>query len=249
MILYWILLILTAIIGFISSLLSGSMAGIGNSLVTETKEKNYHDFRRFTFILSWIVCVCTNCFLVLYQPFMKIWMGEDKMLPMGMVLLFCSYFFIFEYNQLFNLYKDSAGLWYEDRFRPLITALANLSLNLLAVRYIGVYGIIASTIVSILFIGMPWLLRNLFRLLFRRSISGYLKELAKYAAVTAVSCVISFLTTRWMNLDGLLGLFVYAVVAVAVPFSMYLVLFRKNEYFNDTLQLAKRLLVMRNKQK
>ena len=241
--------ILSAIIGFISSMLSGSMAGIGNSLVTETKDKNYNDFRRFTFIISGIVCVCTNCFLVLFQPFMKIWMGEDKMLSMGLVIWFCLYFFIFEYNQLFNLYKDAAGLWYEDRFRPLVTALANLSMNLFFVRYIGLYGIIASTVLSILFIGMPWLLRNLFRLLFKRGITGYLAELVKYIAVTVTSCGISWFITSRINIDGFLGLFLYAAVAVAVPLSMYILLFRKNEYFKDTLGLASRLLPMGNKQK
>lgn len=241
--------ILTAIIGFISSLRSGSMAGIGNSLVTESNDKNYRDFRRFTFIISWIVCVCTNCFLVLFQPFMKIWMGEDKMLSMAMVVMFCVYFFLIEFNQLFNLYKDSAGLWYEDRFRPLVTSLVNLSLNLLLVRYIGLYGIIASTVLSILFVGMPWLLYNLFHLLFQRGFADYLKELMKYAAVTVISCGISFFCTRCLNCDGLIGLFLYAIVAVSVPFCMYIVLFRKNEYFQDTMLLAKRLLAIPNKTK
>ena len=239
--------ILTAIIGFISSLLSGSMAGIGNSLVTETKEKNYRDFRRFTFLMSWIVCVCTNCFLVLFQPFMKLWMGEDKLLSMGMVVLFCLYFVLYEYNQLFNVYKDAAGLWYEDRFRPLITSLTNLTLNLLSVKYIGLYGIIASTVVSFLFIGMPWLLRNLFGLLFRRSMADYLLELAKYTAVTVVSCGISWVATSCMDFDGLLGLVVYAIVAVSVPLSMYLLLFRRNEYFQDTMLLLRKLLRMGKK--
>lgn len=241
--------IITAIVGFISSMLSGSMAGIGNSIVTESKEKNYNDFRRFTFIMSWIVCVCTNCFLVLFQPFMKIWMGEDKMLSMAMVVWFCLYFFIFEYNQLFNLYKDSAGLWYEDRFRPLVTSLVNLSLNLFFVRYIGLYGIIASTVLSILFVGMPWLLHNLFHLLFQRCVSEYLKELVKYVAVTVISCGITFFSTRCLKCDGLPGLFLYAVVAVSIPFCMYFVLFRKNEFFQDTMLLAKRLLAVFKKSK
>lgn len=239
--------IITAIVGFISSILSGSMASVGNSLVTETKGKNYNDFRRFTFIMSWLVCICTNCFLVLFQPFMKIWMGEDKMLSMAMVIWFCLYFFLFEYNQLFNLYKDAAGLWYEDRFRPLVTSLANLSLNLFSVRYIGLYGIIASTVLSILFIGMPWLLHNLFHLLFQRSISDYLKELMKYIAVTVLSCGLSFFSTSFLHCDGLIGLFLYAAVAVSIPFCLYIILFRKNEYFIDTMILARRLLSRPNK--
>ena len=234
--------IITAIVGFISAILSGSMAGIGNSLVMETKEKNYKDFRRFTFIMSWLVCICTNCFLVLFQPFMKIWMGEDKMLPMAMVIWFCLYFFIFEYNKLFNVYKDAAGLWYEDRFRPLVTSLANLSLNLLAVRYIGLYGIIASTVLSILFIGMPWLLRNLFHILFQRSVFDYLTDLLKYTAVTVISCAISYFITQCLHCDGLIGLVLYGIVSVSVPFCIYVILFRKNEYFKDTILFAKRLL-------
>lgn len=239
--------IITAIVGFISSILSGSMASVGNSLVTETKDKNYNDFRRFTFIMSWLVCICTNCFLVLFQPFMKIWMGEDKMLSMAMVIWFCLYFFLFEYNKLFNLYKDAAGLWYEDRFRPLITSLANLLLNLLSVRYIGLYGIIASTVLSLLFIGMPWLLHNLFHLLFQRSISAYLKDLVKYAAVTVLSCGLSYFCSGFLNCDGLIGLFLYAAVAVSIPFCLYIILFRKNENFKDTMLLARRLLSRSNK--
>lgn len=239
--------IVYAIIGFISSIISGSMAGIGNSLVTETVEKNYQGMRLFSFVMSWIVCVCTNCFLVLFQPFMKIWMGEDKMLPMAMVICFCLYFFVYEYNQIFNLYKDSAGLWHEDRFRPLVTSLVNLSLNLLSVKYLGLYGIIASTVISILFVGMPWLLKNLSRYLFRRSMSEYLKDLAGYAAVTVISCGISFFAADCLNCDGLIGLVINGIVAVCVPTGMYLIFYRKNAHFEKSLLLAKSLLSARKK--
>lgn len=57
-----------------------------------------------------------------------------------------------------NDYKDAAGLWHEDRFRPLCTALANLVMNLILVQFIGIYGILLSTVLSTLFIGMPWVI-------------------------------------------------------------------------------------------
>lgn len=235
--------LVTAIVGFISTMMSGSLAGIGNSLVTEPIEKNYHDFKKLTFLVSWLVCVCTNCFLALFQPFMKIWMGEDMMLPMSMVVLFCLYFFIYEYNQLFNLYKDAAGLWYEDRFRPLVTSLVNLFLNLYFVNHIGLYGIIASTVISILFVGMPWLLHNLFHMLFRRNVTEYLKELVKYISVTLVSCVITFVVTDFLNCGGFIGLFLYAVIAVCIPSCMYIVIFRQNAYFQSIVAFAKKLVL------
>ena len=233
--------ILTSITGIISTLLQGSLAGIGNSLVTETPEKHYHDFKRLTFILSWIVCVCSCCFLALFQPFMTLWMGSENLLPMSMVVLFCVYFVLYEYNDLLNLYKAAAGLWHEDRFRPLVTALTNLGLNIFLVQRIGVYGIIGSTIISTLFVGMPWLLYNLFTLLFRRQFSGYLKALLQYAAVTLVSCLLTHACTAPLHLSGIPALFVHGIIAVCIPCCCYVLIFRKSLYFKDALMLAKRI--------
>ena len=238
--------LITSVCSFIAAILYGVLAGIGNSLVVETKEKNLHDFKKFTFIIAGIVCVCTNCFLCLFQPFMELWMGVERMLPFSMVILFCIYFFLYEYNQLFNLYKDAAGLWHKDRFRPLITSLANLFLNIVLVQYIGIYGIILSTIISMLFIGMPWLLHNLFSTLFEQKMGSYLKELLKYLLATLLSSVLSYVFTSLLALHGVLALIVNGMIAVGVSCVVFLFFFRKNEYLRYTIKLAKKI-IMREK--
>ncbi len=78
-------------------------------------------------------------------------------------------FYIYEINQLLNMYKDAGGIWHEDRFRPLVTAITNLSLNLIMVQFWGIYGIILSTVLSMLLVGMPWLFYNLFTTLFKKA--------------------------------------------------------------------------------
>ena len=45
--------ILNAITGLITVVFSACTAGIGNSIVVETKEKNYKDLNKFTFIICW----------------------------------------------------------------------------------------------------------------------------------------------------------------------------------------------------
>ena len=52
--------ILNSICGFITVIFSAITAGIGNSLVTESTEKNYNDFRKFTFIICFILY--SSCF-------------------------------------------------------------------------------------------------------------------------------------------------------------------------------------------
>ena len=66
---------------------------------------------------------------------MKLWVGSDLMLPFSVVILLCIYYYIYEINQLLNVYKDAAGIWHKDRYRPLITALSNLVLNLFMVQF------------------------------------------------------------------------------------------------------------------
>ena len=67
------------------------------------------------------------------------------MLEFPAVICLCVYFFIFEINQLLNTYKDAAGIWHEDRFRPLVTAAVNLGMNLALVQVCGIYGVLLST--------------------------------------------------------------------------------------------------------
>ena len=78
--------IMSSILGFIGILFSSCTAGIGNSIIIESDEKNYNDLKKFLLIISWIAGVCTCCLLCLFQPFMKIWVGEKYMLSMPMVI-------------------------------------------------------------------------------------------------------------------------------------------------------------------
>ena len=116
--------ILNAITGLITVVFSACTAGIGNSIVVETKEKNYKDLNKFTFIICWGAGFCAVCLLCLYQPFMELWVGKDLMLSSSAVICFVVYFFVRQLNSLFNTYKDASGMWHEDRFRPLVAALS-----------------------------------------------------------------------------------------------------------------------------
>ena len=157
--------ITNSICGFITVIFSAITAGIGNSLVTESSEKNYNDFKKFTFIICFILCICCCCFVGLYQPFMKLWVGKKFMLSFSFVILFCILFYCLELAMVWATVKDAAGLWHSDRFRPLIGACANLIMNIVLVQVIGLYGIILSTVFSYIFISMPWLIHNLFKFL------------------------------------------------------------------------------------
>lgn len=230
--------ILTSIIGFVGIVFQSCTAGIGNSVIVETKEKNFNDLKKFTFLISWIAGFCTCCLLCLYQPFMEIWVGEDLMLGFSAVICFCIYYFVYEINQLLNTYKDAAGIWHEDRFRPLVTAGANLGMNLIMVQFWGIYGVLLSTVLSTLFVGMPWLLHNLFTVLFdKKHLPEYLKSLLLYVLVVFISCVGCYFICQLFHFGNWLILIVRIVICCLVPNIIYFVAYRKRIEFKQCLQL------------
>ena len=231
--------ILSAITGFIGVIFSACTAGIGNSIIVETKDKNFNDLKKFTFIICWISGFCSCCLLCLYQPFMEMWVGKDLMLAFSAVICFVAYFFIRQLNALFNLYKDASGMWHEDKFRPLVAALTNLVLNLILVQFIGIYGILVSTVAAILFVGMPWLIHNLFSIIFeKKNLLPFLKMLAGYCMVVFASCLVSYFICTFINVGLLATFLIRGVVCCIAPNVIYFVIYRGTEEYQGTLVLA-----------
>lgn len=231
--------ILNAITGFITVIFGACTAGIGNSIVTETKEKNFNDLLKFTFIICWIAGFCSVCLLCLYQPFMELWVGKDLMFSFSAVVCFVVYFFIRQMNSLFNLYKDASGMWHEDRFRPLTAALTNLVLNLILVQFIGIYGILLSTVLAIICVGMPWLLHNLFTVVFEKNFfKKYLKRMFFYLSVVVLSCVITYLICWKIAFNPLVTLIIRGIICLIVPNVFYFFIYKNCQEYVQVLDLA-----------
>lgn len=237
--------ILTAIIGIVGVIFSSCTAGIGNSIVVESKEKNYNDLKKFTFIISWLAGFCTCALLCLYQTFMKIWVGADLLLDFSCVICLVAYYFIYEINALLNLYKDAAGIWHKDRFRPLVTALSNLALNLILVNYIGIYGVLLSTALTMLFIGMPWIIHNLFSEIFKINSREYVFKLLKYTVCTAIIAFITYYICNLVKGDSILVLIVKAIICLVVANIMFFAVYRKAPEMDETKILVKKMLKLK----
>lgn len=235
--------ILTSITGFITVIFSAVTAGIGNSLVVETKEKNFQDLNVFTFIICWIAGFCSCCFLNLYQPFMELWVGKDLMLDYAIVICFVIYFYVYEVNQLLNTYKDAGGIWHEDRFRPLVTAICNLLLNLIMVQFWGLYGIILSTVLSMLLVGMPWLFHNLFTMLFEnKNMKKYVASIVFYVFVSACAGAVSVIVCNRINLGLWITLVVRLILCIIIPNAIFLAVYHRTDEFKQSVLLVNKML-------
>lgn len=234
--------IITAVIGIIGVFFTACSAGIGNSLVSESKEKNYQDFNKFTFIILGLASLCTSLLLSLFQTFMTWWVGEDLLLDFSAVICLCIYFYIYEFTIVLSTYKDSAGIWHRDRYRALVTSGVNLILNILLVNYIGIYGVLLSTVLSLLVIGVPWLLHNLFSEIFNVSMKKYLIKILGYFISTIICVVISYIFTNLISGSSIIIILVKAIVCFSISITLWCVIYRKSKEMEETLILVKRIL-------
>ncbi len=180
-------------------------------------------------------------FLNLYQPFMILWMGSENLLNMGCVILMCVYFYLYTVNHFMCTYKDAAGMWYEDRFRPLVAALVNLTLNLLLVRYIGLFAIIFSTVASYIIVTIPWLIYNLFTVIFKMSAKDFIKKFIKYIFIVCLAATISYVICIELPATGVVTIILRLIVSVTIPNIVFLIFLGRGQEFEGSLEMVDRL--------
>lgn len=232
--------LMTSIGGFLGIVYSVILPGVGNSLVTETVEKNYKDFKKLVFLNNWLVGWCAVCFICLYQPFMKLWVGEKLLLPFSVMVLIVIYFILYQGRKVVITYKDAAGLWWEDRFRPFVMAGINLISNLIMVQFVGIWGIILSTILS-LCVSIPWETYTVFRYVFKRSSKEYVLSLVQFLAVVALTSLVTLGVCQVVT-EGILAILIRGCVCIVIPNVIFFLCFHKREEFAEAKALVFRLI-------
>ena len=129
------------------------------------------------------------------------------------------------------------GIWHHDRFRPLCEAGINLLLNLLLVNIGGLYGILLSTIISMSFVSLPWLVMNLFNFVFRRSSSEYISILIQNVIVVIVDMIVCYAICQMVHLGGIMTIIFRGAVCVVFSNISYFAIWKNNEDFKDAIKL------------
>lgn len=226
--------IMAAVIGIMDIISNSIIAGIGNSIVTESLEKNYNDMNKFNFIYMLIAGMCTICLACLYQPFMSIWMGEEYMFSYPIVILFCIYFYALKMGDIRSAYVIANGLWWENRYRSIAEAIANIVLNATLGYFFGIYGIILGTLISLLIINFGYGSQIIFKYYFKnQKLSRYFLDHLVYATVTFVICFITFLACSLIKLPGIYKILSNILVCIIIPSILYIIIYHRTQKYNE----------------
>lgn len=173
---------------------------------------------------------------------MKIWVGDDLTFPAHTMFLMVLYFLLPRITTLTYTYREAAGLWWEDRFRPIIATVVNLGLNILLVNVIGMDGVIISTLVCTVFINVPWGTFILFKNYFQRTITEYLKKIFFYLLVTGVAGGITSLFCSCFSNNTILSLIIKGIICCIIPNCIFYLCYHRMDEYKFSKQIVNRVI-------
>lgn len=109
-------------------------ASIGNLCAAEDTAHAQAVFWRVDLLTRWIYGFSTVCLVVLFNPFISLWLGADYLFSMPIVLLIVLSFYVTGMRQSVLTFREAMGLYWYDRHKPLFESAINLAVSILLAK-------------------------------------------------------------------------------------------------------------------
>lgn len=186
-------IIITMLYGLVVNFAAGITASIGNLIATEDNQKQYQTFRMIFMVVSLFVVTAAVTFINSVQAFISAFFGVESLLGIPAVYLLAVSFFLSGIRPVTEQFKCAAGIFYEDRFVPLVEAAVNVIACLSFGALFGLEGVVAGNVFStlaIVFWQKPYMT---FKYVFHTKLRYYFLDLAQYILVGVFCLFISSL--------------------------------------------------------
>ena len=236
-------LIINAVQTVFGQIITSFTASIGNMLVTESKEKCYDVFKKIRFFNFWLATFASCSTLVVMDSFINIWIGNNYILPLLVleVLVFNLYQKLMRNSYM--SFKEAAGIYYEDRFVPLIEASLNVIVSIICCKLFGLAGVFMGTIVSGLALWCYSYPKYVYKKLFDRSYINYAKETIGYIILFILIASGTYYLSTMINFSNIYLEFVSnVIISLIVPNILLLIIFFKTDNFKYYLNLLQGMI-------
>lgn len=225
-------IIISSLIAMVSSAFNALTPSIGNLLVDNNKNKNFNIYKKICFA-NYIISLVSSCILLFtMQTFMRIWLGNSFLLDNS--LIYAMVFYYFYKTSKFSIvsFKDAAGIYYEDRFVPLIESIINILFSILFAKLFGLIGILIGTVISNLFLFIYSYPKYVYNKLFDSNIIIYYKDFIRESLLFFGCFFIIIVISNFLVIGNLFILLVIEIIiGILIPTIVILLVFKNDENF------------------
>lgn len=215
---------------------------VGNLLVEQNTKKNYDVFDKIRFINYWISTFTGVSLLLLIEPFIKIWLGNDFILPTIVLIVLIVNYYQKMMRSSYVIFKEAAGIYYEDRFVPIAESFVNIVFSIILVKLIGLPGVFLGTVISGLCLWCYSYPKFVYKKLFNRLYKQYAFETVGYISLFFVISFLSFSISKLIVINNIIFSFLFNIVlAIIIPNLIIIIIFRKNKNYKYFINLLKEI--------
>lgn len=215
----------------INTIFDGIVPSVGNLYANGSKKGMYQIYNSINLLNMWIVGFCSICLYVLINPFITLWIGTGFLLPISAVLAIVISFYIQLNLRAIEMFRSATGLFYNDRYVPIIQCVINLIISISLVKPLGITGVYIGTIVAILttsFWVQPLLV---FKKIFNQPVWEYFLFYIKFTIATILSLYLTKLAIMFYEESGIIGFIYKMFCCFIIPNIVYLFAYYRNTEF------------------
>lgn len=217
-------------------------ASIGNLCAAEDTAHAQAVFWRVDLLTRWIYGFSAVCLVVLFNPFISLWLGADYLFSMPIVLLIVLSFYVTGMRQSVLTFREAMGLYWYDRHKPLFESAINLAVSILLAKPFGIVGIFIGTVVSTLST-CTWIEPYiLFRHGFGAPVGKYFVRYALNTLLTAFAGAATWCICALLPQTGFGSFIIKVLLCCVIPNLFFLFVYGKTSEFRYFLTLGKSVL-------
>lgn len=242
------LLVIGILEKFVLMIFESVRASASNFAVSNNYEENYNLFKKMEFLIIILMGFITTCLIVLFNPFIRVWLSNEYLLEMPLVILATIINFIGWHGIKLpmSIFRDALGLYYNDRYMYLLESVLNVVISLVLVKFIGLAGIFLGTILS----SLCTLISGsciVFKHAFNKSPWYYWRSLITYLFILIPVGAITYYLISLLKINSWISLILAAFTCAAIVILLYVIVFHKKDEFKYYLNFVK--LIMQRKTK
>lgn len=226
----------TLIIGLlnvcINILFNSLKSSVGDLNVNNNKEHKKDVFNKILFANRWMYYLFSICLYELFNPFITLWIGKNYTLSQEVVLMIVLSFLIPGLNNTISVYKDACGLFWQTRYRTLITALVNIFLSIFLIHYLGLVGTFIGTILAYLLTIYTIDPMIVYREIFEQSIKEYYVDFIKsFFYFVIVFVIVHIMCTLFVNNVTIINFIIKSILCLMITNILFYFIYKNTNEF------------------
>lgn len=229
-----------------STVINSLTASVGNLLIEKDKSKVRSIYQSMLLLNSWLFCFCSISIYCMIELFIKIWIGEEYLLSKFVLIILVINLYVQGMRNTSNTFKEAAGIFYEDRFVPLIESIVNIAMSLILVQILGLGGVFIGTIASTMVLLLYSYPKYVYKLVLGGTYLEYFKLHIKHGLVTLIICLFTAYLSNFIIIPNIwLQLILNGILCLLVPNTLYFLFAMKMPEFDFYKQKLKTILKLK----